>query len=130
MVDDFDGLPERLAELADQADGLADAIESVRDAWPKAPGMVTSAWGSASQTAAALRRGINRVHELEELARVKAGAIAAHAEERKYDAHTKAMAAQMGITPEAFLELQAERRKGMRGPAGTVTYSPDHEVIR
>lgn len=32
----------------------------------------------------------------------------------KHDAHTLAMAKQLDITPEAFLELQEDRRKGMR----------------
>lgn len=92
--------------------------------------MIPNAANMARQSVFALRRGIARVEQLTAIAESREQRVATHAEERKYDAHTKAMAAQMGITPEAFLELQADRRRGMRGPAGTVTYSPDHEVIR
>lgn len=129
-VADFDGLVDRLIELGEDAERLESSIEAAMDEWPKAPGQVNSARASAGQVRAALQRGIHRVNELTALAEAREQRMSAHAEERKYDKHTKDMAERMGITPDAFLELQEQRRREMRSAPGTVTYAPDHEVVR
>lgn len=76
------------------------------------------------------RRQSERVARAQASAREREERHAEQQDERKYDAHTKAMAAQMGMTPDDFLELQRRRRSEMRGAPGTMTYSEDHKVIR
>lgn len=127
---DFDGLADELHRLADNAETLVADIEAASLNWPKAPGQVANAAGMARHAATGLRRGIARLAELEDLARQRDERTAVVREQRKYDQHTKDMAERMGITPEAFLELQEERRRSMRGAPGTVTLAPDHKVIR
>lgn len=129
-VAEFDGLTDRLEDLAEQADALARTINACSDEWPDAPGQVSNAARNAEEVAAGLRRAIVRIGHLASRAQAHEELRVRQAEERKYDQHTKDSAAALGITPDEFLELQAERRRGMRGPAGAVTYSPDHEVIR
>lgn len=114
-----------LALLAEQ---LADRLMDHLIEYPS--NLLSHHRSRAGDIADACRRQIDRIGREVERAAEREERKAAHQQERKYDAHTKAMAEQMGITPEAFLELQAERRRGMRGAPGTVNYSPDHEVIR
>ena len=129
-VANFDGLIDRLEDLAEQAEDLARTINACMDEWPDAPGQVTNAARNAEEVAAGLRRAIVRIGHLASRAQAHEELRARQAEERKYDAHTKAMAERMGITPDEFLELQETRRRQMRGAPGTVTYAPDHRVIR
>ena len=119
---------EQLESLARLADHVQDALSEYLAEYPSS--LLTHHVGRLGDVSNACRRQAERVAGERARAREREERHAQHAEERKYDAHTKAMAEQMGLTPDEFLELQAERRKGMRGPAGTVTYSPDHEVIR
>lgn len=129
-VADFDGLADRLTELVDEGIAWSEKLEDAGAQWPRAPGQVSTARTSALQAVASLHRAIARVQELVALAEARAERTSIHAEERKYDTHTKVMAERLGITPDEFLALQEERRRGMRGAPGTVTYAPDHEVIR
>lgn len=119
---------ESLATLSKRAAELSAAILEHVEQWPSP--VLSHHLRGLADVESAMNRQAERVAHERARAREREAVRAEQTEQRKYDRHTRDMAERLGITPEAFLELQEERRRGMRGAPGTVSYAPDHEVVR